>query len=45
MFNKNAKYTSKTKQNEFIFECGKYIKERIIYVIKKAKYLSALLAD
>ena len=35
---KNAKYTSKTTQNELIFECGEYIKERIIYDIKKAKY-------
>ena len=24
------KYTSKTTQNELIFECGEYIKERII---------------
>ena len=42
MCNKNAKYTSKTTQNEFIFECGEYIKERIIYEIKKYKYLSVL---
>ena len=27
---KNAKYTSKTTQNELIFEYGKYITERII---------------
>ena len=27
---KNAKYTSKTTQNELIFECGEYIKERKI---------------
>ena len=39
MCNKNAKYTSKTTQNEFIFECGEYIKERIIDDITKAKYL------
>ena len=34
----------KTTQNELIFECGEYIKERIIYDIKKDKYVS-LLAD
>ena len=39
MCNKNAKYTSKTTQNELIFECGEYIKESIIDDIKKAKYL------
>ena len=42
MCNKNAKYTSKTTQNELIFECGEYIKERIIYEIKKSKYFSVL---
>ena len=42
MCNKNAKYTSKTTQNELIFECGEYIKERIIDDIKKAKYFSVL---
>ena len=42
MCNKNAKYTSKITQNEFIFECGEYIKERIIYEIKKSKYFSVL---
>ena len=30
MCSKNSKYTSKTTQNELIFECGEYIKERII---------------
>ena len=30
MCSKNAKYTSKTTHNELIFECGEYIKERII---------------
>ena len=30
MCNKNAKYTSKTTQNELIFECGEYI-----YIILK----------
>ena len=45
MYNQNAKYTSKTSLNELIFERGeyiKYIKERIIYDIKKAKYFSVL---
>ena len=42
MCNKNAKYTLKTTQNELIFECGEYIKERIMYDIKKAKYISVL---
>ena len=40
MCNKNAKYTSKTTQNELIFECGEYIKERIIYDIKKLNMFS-----
>ena len=39
MCNKYAKYTSKTTQNELIFECGEYIKEIIIDDIKKAKYV------
>ena len=30
MCSKNAKYISKTTHNELIFECGEYIKERII---------------
>ena len=30
MCSTNSKYTSKTTQNELIFECGEYIKERII---------------
>ena len=42
MCNKNSKYTSNTTQNEFIFKCGEYIKERIIYEIKKSKYCSVL---
>ena len=37
MCNKYAKYTLKTIQNELIFECGEYIKERINDDIKKAK--------
>ena len=42
MCSKNAKYTSKTTLNELIFECGEYIKDRIIYKIKKSKYFSVL---
>ena len=34
MCSKNAKYTSKTTQNELIFECCEYIKERLIYDIQ-----------
>ena len=30
MCSKNAKYTSKTTQNELIFECDEYNKEIII---------------
>ena len=30
MCSKNAKYTLKKTQNELIFECGEYIKDRII---------------
>ena len=33
MYNTNSKYTSKATQNEFIFECGEYIKEIIMYDI------------
>ena len=39
MCSKNAKYALQTIQNELIFECGEYIKERIIDDIKyKSKY-------
>ena len=31
-----------TTQNEIICECDEYIKERIIYDIKKSKYFSVL---
>ena len=42
MCSKNAKYNSKTTQNELIFESIEYIKEIIIDDIKKAKYFSVL---
>ena len=42
MYNKTAKYTSKTTQNELIFEYGEYIKERIIYDIKKLSIFSVI---
>ena len=42
MCSKNAKCTSKTTQNELIFECCEYIKERIIYDIQNSKYCSVL---
>ena len=45
MCDKNSKHTSKTTQNESIFEFGEYIKERIIYEIKKSKYCSVLVDE
>lgn len=42
--NKNASYISKTSQNKLISCCGKYITDKIVSDIKKAKYFT-ILAD
>lgn len=39
---RNARYTSKTIQNELIHVIGKYIQSEILHEIKKAKYYSVL---